>query len=489
MDSRRDGVCNGTALTALVVTALALRLAAVLWSAAPTDRPTTYEHGEIADNLLAGRGFTVRFLGGEGPTSQQAPWVPLLLAACALPYGHVTPAAVFTFQLLQCFAGAALVVAVARAAWGWFPERRGIGWAAAWAAAFYPPYVYMATHVQAAPWAALALATLFALVADARDLSRPRTPVLFGLTAGWLLLIDPIYLLVLPIVGWRLFAAPPAATLGRRRCVGVAAACTAVVVAPWLVRNRAVHGEFVFVKSTFGYAFWQGNNALSWGTDKIPKPTVAAAADDHDGSLAGRHRALWEARHETLYIDDVLLKPNGYREFAGLSEPQRSQLLGRQAWQHVVEAPQEYASRCLRRLRYFLLWDETNPKAMSLAYRASSAVWLTLSAIGLLAARRRWSVLAPSMLVFLVVMLFHVLTITSARFRIPLESLGLLWGAVGLEPAAANLAAHVRLAWRAARDSAASSQAAPSGSHRGAGLTGPHLRQATHHSRRIARRR
>ena len=37
----------------------------------------------------------------------------------------------------------------------------------------------------------------------------------------------------------------------------------------------------------------------------------------HDGTLAGMDRALWEARHETLYIDDVLLKPTGYREFAG----------------------------------------------------------------------------------------------------------------------------------------------------------------------------
>lgn len=484
---RRD-IRRTTAPAVLFVAAAAIRLAAVWWLSAPTDRPTTYEHGEIADNLLAGRGFRVQFLGVEGPTSQQAPWVPLLLAVCAWPVGHVTPSAVFTMQLLQCLAGAALVAAVAKTAWGWFPEQRGIGWAAGWAAALYPPHVYMATHVQAAPWAALGLATLFALVAEVRTAARPRTAIFCGLTAGWLLLVDPIYLLALPILAWRLFAAARSTTPSGLRAVGVAAACAALVVAPWLVRNVAVHGEFVFVKSTFGYAFWQGNNPLSWGTDKIPKPSVAAAADDHDGSLADRNRALWEARHETLYIDDVLLKPGGYREFDGLSEPERSQLLGRQAWQYVVRTPQEYARRCLRRLRYFLLWDETNPKAMSLAYRTSSAVWLTAAAIGLLAARRRWRILAPSLLVFLVVMLFHVLTITSARFRIPLESLGLLWGAVGLEPAAANIARHVRRAWRDARDEVESPTNATA-KPRGAALAGHHLRQAFRHGRSILRRR
>jgi hypothetical protein len=422
-----------------VATALAVRVAAVVVLSPAGDRPITYEHGEIADNLLAGRGFSVRFLGSEGPTSQQAPWVPLLLAACALPFGHVTPTAVVVFQLLQCLAGAALCFVLAHFAWALFPERRAIGWVVGWAAALYPPLVYMATHVQAAPWAALGLTTLLALVADSRRAATRQTSILVGLVAGWLLLVEPIFVLVLPIVIWRLVAAAGWSLRGGFRSAAIATGCASLLVAPWLVRSAFVHGEFVFVKSTFGYAFWQGNNSLSLGTDKVPKPSAAAAADAHDGSLVGRNRALWEARHETLYIDDVLLKPTGYREFIGLTEPERSRLLGERAWRCIVAEPGEYARRCLRRLRYFLLWDETNPKAMHSVYRLSSAVWLTVSAVGLLAARRHWRTLAPTMLAFAVVLLFHVLTITSARFRIPLEPLGLLWAAAGLEPAVANL--------------------------------------------------
>src|SRR5690606_5301365 len=68
------------ALGILLGFALALRVAAI-FALDSHHVAFTYEHGEIAENLLAGRGFTVRFLGGEGPTSQQAPAYPILLAA------------------------------------------------------------------------------------------------------------------------------------------------------------------------------------------------------------------------------------------------------------------------------------------------------------------------------------------------------------------------------------------------------------------------
>lgn len=191
-----------------------------------------------------------------------------------------------------------------------------------------------------------------------------------------------------------------------------------------------MHGELVFVKSTFGYAFWQGNNPLSWGTDKIPKPSVEELRTSHDGTLAGIDRALWEARHETLYIDDVLLKPSGYREFAGLSEPQRSRLLGQRAWDFILANPGRYLELCLARLRYLLLFDATNPKAANAVYRLSTIAWLTLSVGGLIVwcrQRRGLGQLWPLAAIFAVVTLFHVLTIASARFRMPLEPLTFVW--------------------------------------------------------------
>jgi hypothetical protein len=193
------------------------------------------------------------------------------------------------------------------------------------------------------------------------------------------------------------------------------------------------------VKSTFSYAFWQGNNPDSWGTDKIPKPSAERIRLAHDGSLASINRQLWEARHETLYIDDVVLKPRGYARFRGLSEPARSRLLGDEAWAFVREQPESYARLCWQRLRYFLLFDETNPKASHPVYRASTVAWLVLAFVGALASRSHWRRLWPTWSAFAAVTAFHVLTIVSARFRAPIEPLSFVWPAIALAPVFSRL--------------------------------------------------
>lgn len=406
MPTRRTG------LWLLAAAALGVRAAAVLALAGETSRPVTYEHGEIARNLVAGRGFTVTFLGGEGATSQQAPLYPMLLAGLYRCFGVESQEALLVLQFLQCAAGTALVLLAARLAWSLMPATPTIGWATGWGAALYPTHVYAVTHVQVAIWAALLLMLVMVLACE------PRRAVAAGAAAGLMVLVEPILALALPAAAWMLWRR------GRRWApLGWMALAASLVTAPWLVRNYAVHGELVLVKSTFGYAFWQGNNPSSWGTDKIPKPDVEQIRQSHDGTLRGRHRALWLARHETLYIDDVLLKPGGYARFAGLSEPARSRLLGAEAWQYVLQEPAAYLGRCLRRLQYFLLWDQTNPKTAAWLYRAATLAWLVLLIGGLVRSRPWWPRLAPLMLIFAAVTVFHSLTIVSARFRIPLEPL------------------------------------------------------------------
>ncbi|MGE0608416.1 MAG: hypothetical protein AB7O62_15070 [Pirellulales bacterium] len=424
----------------LLAAALAVRVGLVLALHQGGAKPFSYEHGEIARNLVQGRGFTVTYLGHEGPTSQQAPLYPLLLAGLYRVWGVESPAALLAMQLLQCLAGAGLALAVAWLGWSLLPLRPLVGWLAGWCAALYPTHIYMVTHIQVAVWAALLL-TLTAAVAASNLRHRA---LLAGLLGGLLLLVEPILALALPILAWSMFprADPrPDSTDGRGfyrgwlmalRGPALFAAVSALVVAPWLWRNARVHGEFVFVKSSFGYALWQGNNAQSWGTDKIPKPAAATLLADHDGSLRGVNAALWNARHETIYIDDLLLVPGGYREFAGLSEPARSRLLGQQAKRFIRENPGDYARLCAQRLRYFLTWDETNPKAAHPLYRAATLAWLCLSLIGLCLAGRHWRALWPGVGIFCAVALFHTLTIVSARFRIPVEPLTFVWMGIAL---------------------------------------------------------
>ena len=468
----------------LLSVALAVRIAAVILllpkSIAVTG-PLTYEHGAIAENLLAGRGFSVWYLGTEGPTSQQAPWVPFVLAGCYAAFGVGSPAALVAYQLLQCLAGVGLVAATVRLTWSLVPEHRGCGWIAGWLAALFPPHIYMVTHVQAAPWAALGLTMLLAAACNRSAPLTWRRTFTLGALSGWLLLVDPILVLAMPIVGLALLVNADVKPTGDRstrtllhRCIRptVIGLTTLLVIAPWLARNFVVHGEFVFVKASFGYALWQGNNELSYGTDKIPKRSAAEIASEHDGSLGARNAALWEARHETIYIDDILLKPNGYRELIGLSEPARSRVLGEKAKQWIMDHPGDYVRLSLQRLRYFLLWDATNPKAAHPIYRGSSIFWLTLAFIGLIAALPRRRRLWPTIAVFAVITAFHALTITSARFRIPLEPLGFAWGAIGFGPAVRSIGLRVVAAWRSALE-----ETPPAVSER-VPLRGPHRRRS-----------
>jgi hypothetical protein len=442
--------------------ALVIRLVAVFAVGDWQHGVWSYEHGEIATNLLQGRGFTVTFLGREGPTSQQAPFYPLLLALLYKLAGIGTPAALLSLALLQSLAGTALVLATAALGLARLPQHRSIGWIAGWGAALYPPHIYAVTHVQVAIWVGLWLMLLLYVLLAPRWRGTWSGILLSGLLLGLLLLTEPIMALIAPLVAmvpWRQeFLARtvqiPAATRGRIHRAALArvmvlTVVSTAVVAPWLWRNHRVHGQWVFVKSTFGYAFWQGNNPSSWGTDKIPKSSASQLARAHDGSPADVHRALSEARSETLYIDDVLLKPSGYAMFTGLSEPQRSAVLGRQAWRFVRDNPAHYGRLCLQRLRYLLVFDATNPKAAHWLYRLSTVCWLSLAGLGLLIALWRtgtlkrtgtlWrggtmgrALLWPMAPMFAVVVVFHALTIVSARFRIPLEPLTFPWAALAV---------------------------------------------------------
>jgi hypothetical protein len=423
--------------------ALGLRVGLVLALAGPHTESLSYEHGRIAANLLSGRGFRIEFLGTDGPTSQQAPFYPLLLAAAYGVLGVETPQAILAVQLLQCLAGTGLVLTVAWLGWSLMPDRRSVGWLAGLGAALYPTHIYMSTHLQVVPWAALLLTGLVAVVVSPRWRATWGGAILAGGLAGLLLLIEPILALALPVcaLAFWLGEATDASTAWRSRFraaaigrIAAMAGLAALIILPWLVRNWKVHGELVFIKSSFGYAFWQGNNPSSWGTDKLPKGSAESLRLANDGTLTDIDRALWEARHETLYIDDMLLKPTGYREFAGLSEPERSRLLGHRAWEFIRDNPAQYGRLCLQRLRYFLLFDETNPKAANRLYRIATVTWLALTTVGLLVSWRRWRTFWPTYTIFGLVTLFHTLVITSVRFRIPLEPMSLVWAAAALAP-------------------------------------------------------
>ncbi len=143
--------------TLLVLLAVALRIALVLVLESYTVPRSTYEHGTIAANLVQGKGFSTKFLGTEGATSQQAPAYPLMVALCYRFFGVESPSSLLVLQFTQAVLGGLLVVATMALTRELAPGRPLIANAAGCLVAFHPTLVYSATHVQVAGLAALLL--------------------------------------------------------------------------------------------------------------------------------------------------------------------------------------------------------------------------------------------------------------------------------------------------------------------------------------------
>ncbi len=414
----------------LIALAILARGAAVLVLQSHRVPRSTYEHGEIAANLLAGRGFSVMFLGADGPTSQQAPAYPFLVAGAYALGGVGTPRSLLILELGQAALGGVMVGLVVLLAAEVAPRNPRVATLAGLIAAVHPTLVYSATHVQVASLATTLLVACLALAYRAGRMGSARVAAGAGVCLGLLALTDPILALVAPGMAW-------AIAIGRgwrrsARLVGLVGASAALCVAPWVVRNALVHGEVVPIKSSFGYAFWQGNCALSEGTDKVVRASVERKLGRRSGSLRDLNATLWEARHEAGYLDDIALTRADYRELGAVSEPERSRRLFRRALADLRDEPGRYARLCLRRLRYFVFFDETNPKTRSAIYRGGHLALTALAALGWLLAtpevRRR---LGPTALTAAMIAAFHVLTIVSARFHLPIEPLMALWAAAG----------------------------------------------------------
>jgi hypothetical protein len=411
---------------ALFAAAWGVRVAALIVLDSPGRGMDTshHEHATIARHLALGEGFRFNFFGWtEQPvlTSQQAPLVPGLLAAFYLLFGVESYASFLAMLLLQSSVSAATVVGVAAVVDKVGGTRRAILLAAV-AATFYPAMIASALHIQALVWN---LAWLTLMLWGTLNW-RTGDAVVGGaaLTAGGALgmLTDPILGAVLAAMTL-LLAWESRGSRKRLAAIGCMAAIVTAALAPWTIRNAMVHGRFILVKDSFFYVFWQGNNHQSQGTDKLLLGGSLAQQVAGQFNPWTAVEAAGEVRKQCLSVDATLPESVLAELVAMPCEIDRMDRFRQMAFAELTADPWHYVEMCARRLRYWLLFDETNPRSFVLGYRATYLLLAGLGWLGLWQSRRQAKEWAPVYASMAALTAVHVLIITSARFRVPMELL------------------------------------------------------------------
>ena len=364
----------GIAIFALAA-AMRLGYASLGLEVPPQDTP---DYDEIAANLLAGEGFVARENWfGHDMRSWRAPLYPGFLAAVYGLYGYSHPA-VMVVQSLLGAGTAVLLFAVARAI------RPQAALTAGFAAALYMPLVASASEVMTETlFAFLMLSALYLSVSTRLtiDAGRPRL-LTVGAAIGLAALTRPVALLLWPVE----MLHSQFTGRGRwRRCLWISLG-VAATVAPWTARNYQVHSAFVPISTHGGFVFARSNG---------PNPDWRQA----DG---------WRIEQRTFERVP--------------SEIERDRHWLAQGIQRVSDDPALY----LRWVgeRFLRFWYFFQP-----GYNFSYMVVLPLSAAGFLLfwRRRGFDLLAAAIVTF--VFTFSTLLYGSARFRLPLEPVFILFAA------------------------------------------------------------
>ncbi len=229
-----------------------------------------WEMGRIARSIALGQGFSSPTDLPTGPSAWAPPVYPFILAGVFKLFGVYSQLSAWViltfnsiFSALTCLtlyriAAKIYGVAVAPAtAWTWalFP------YAIYWPARVVWEMSLSAFLLSWALWLTLSLANE---IANGNESPRPRQWIGFGLLWGVMALTNTALLSMLPFcliyLLWRLprwFQQLAGAGL----CILIAA----LVVTPWLARNYAVFGKFVFVRDNLPLEMHMANNDQSTG--------------------------------------------------------------------------------------------------------------------------------------------------------------------------------------------------------------------------------
>jgi len=298
-------------------------------------RPALYENGALAQNIVAGRGFSIPMfpsadplaggtelrrgdsglsagVGDPLPSSNQPPGYPFLLVLTWKTLGD-GPAGYAALSLIQALLISTTVWPVAWLTSRWYGATAA-RWAA-WIVGLFPMYLWAATRLHHYPLAVVFHPWVVAGWLQLRERPSTRLATAVGALTGVGALFQPFLLGVAGLLGlWSLWSAVRARAHTAVRCLLVAAAVTLLVILPWVVRGYRVHHQFVPLKNSFAKEFWIGNNPIATGTDvdQNGSPLFSRLVLEHPELRASRTEAELMSRMQVLALEEIRRDPRGF---------------------------------------------------------------------------------------------------------------------------------------------------------------------------------
>ena len=288
-----------------------------------------WEMGRIGRSIALGHGFSSPYEGNTGPTAWEPPLYPFLIGGVFKIFGIYSRASAWVLLMINSLFATLTCIPIFLIGRKTFGENVARWSAYAWG---LNPYVwYWSIHwIWDTTFTPFILACIFLLALELQDWAGWQGWALFGALYGIGALANPTTLAFLPFCGlwiWRQRHRRGLPSLGG---VVVASILFWMALSPWLVRNYAVFGRFVFIRDDFGLQFRLGN---------------------------------WKGADGMLM---AYLQPNLNRaeleKFQSIGELGYAELSKREAFEWIRENPGRFAVISLKRLFYY--WNgvprETN---------------------------------------------------------------------------------------------------------------------------------
>ncbi len=250
-----------------------------------------WEMGRVGRSIALGQGFSNPYDGNTGPTAWEPPLYPYLIGGVFKIFGIYTQASAWVLLSINSLFATLTAISIFFIARRTFGDRVALWSAYAWS---LNPYVwYWSVHwIWDTTFTPLVLSCLFLLALklqeahvapdplvrgasdSARDSSSAprglrnpdwRSWALFGALYGVGGLANPTMLAFLPFCGLWIWRQRYRRGLSSVPGIALSSVVFFLVLTPWIVRNYAVFGRFVFLRDDFGLQIRLGNGPSADG--------------------------------------------------------------------------------------------------------------------------------------------------------------------------------------------------------------------------------